>query len=423
MTFRQAVAAARAGGSDQNGSAGLAVRPVQPWARAGRYERRTDAGPDLVSLHAPDGKFLEASPAAFSLLGQAPGGLLGRRWQELAEPSDRQRVANWWSTLRDEAPAQLTFRASSHGEVVWLECTAAVSVANGRVSYVHAVTRDVTHHWEHADELSRRCEELERQNSQLEQANRDLLVLAADAAHDLRAPVQVITGFAELLAGREGGRLDEVSQEFLARILTAAGNMHHLVDVVLEHSHAASAPLELSCFDTNRLVSDVVASLHGQINDRQVRVEVQNLPALWGDRLQLGRVFQNLLSNAVAAVAAGRRPEVVVSAQRLSWQWQLSVTDNGVGVEPDDRTRIFEAFQRGGNSGRAGTGLGLAICKTIVDRHGGRIWVEPVENGGSRFIFTVPAAPARAHFAPMTPAPARNLARPPGLLRMGQRPV
>ncbi|MGH7754282.1 MAG: sensor histidine kinase, partial [Gemmatimonadales bacterium] len=226
-----------------------------------------------------------------------------------------------------------------------------------------------------------------------EQANRDLLVLAADAAHDLRAPVQVITGFAELLAGREGARLDEVSQEFLAHILTAAGNMRDLVEVVLEHSHAASAPLELSCFDCNRLVSDVVASLHRQIRDREARVEVQRLPSLWGDRLQLGRVFQNLLSNAVAAVPADRRPEVVVSAERLSWQWQLAVSDNGVGVEADDRTRIFEAFQRGGNSGREGTGLGLAICKTIVDRHGGSIWVEPAEDGGSRFVFTVPAAP------------------------------
>ncbi|MGH8973194.1 MAG: sensor histidine kinase [Acidimicrobiia bacterium] len=381
-------------------SADLDVRVIQPWDGVGRYKRRSDAGCDLVSVHTHDGRFLDASPAAYSVLGLAPEQLLDRRWQDLADGDDRMRVAHWWWSIRDGAPAQLTFRSRRHGEAVWLECTASVSITSTGLTHVHAVTRDVTRHRAHADELSRRCQELEDQNGRLEQANRDLLVLAADAAHDLRAPVQVITGFAELLAGREGARLDEVSQEFLAHILAAAGNMRNLVEAVLQHSRATSAPITLSSFDCGELVTDVLNCLRAEIGDRHARVQLEPLPRIRGDRLQLGRVFQNLVSNAVAAVPNDQAAEVVVSARRLPRHWELAVTDNGVGVAPDDRTRIFEAFQRGRNKERGGSGLGLAICKAVVERHGGRIWVEGVAGGGSRFVFTLAAEPQGGLLAP-----------------------
>ncbi len=362
--------------------------------RTGRYERATDAGPDLVSLHTPDGRFLEASPAAFSILGKAPEDLRDWRWQDFADPSEQERVGAWWRSLRDPAPAQLTFRAlGGDGQAVWLECVATVVIAGGKVTHVHATTRDVTRHRWHSDELSRRCRELEGEAARLEQANRDLLVLAANAAHDLRAPVQVITGFAQLLATREGARLDEISQEFLAHILAAAGGMRDLVDAVLEHSRASSAPLDLVSIECNALVSDVLSRLDGEIEDRRAEVEVHELPSVWGDRVQLGRVFQNLISNAISAVAPVRRPKVIVSAHRLPWQWQLAVTDNGAGVPLEDRARIFEPFQRGEAASGRGSGLGLAICKAVVERHGGRIWVEGAEGGGSRFVFTLTAAP------------------------------
>jgi PAS domain S-box-containing protein len=386
-----------------NRRTGLATVLPSP-DRAGRYERLTDAGPDLVSLHAPDGRFLEASPAAFSLLGKAPEDLRDWRWQDFADPSERERVAAWWRSLGDPGPAQLTFRAvGGDGQVVWLECVATVALTESKVTHVQATTRDVTRHRWHADELSRRCSELESQASRLEQANRDLLVLAADAAHDLRAPVQVITGFAQLLAAREGARLDEVSQEFLAHILAAAGGMRDLVDAVLEHSRASFGPLDLVSIECHTLVSDVLARLDAEIGERKAEVDIHALPAVWGDRVQLGRVFQNLISNAISAVPPARRPKVTVSAHRLPWQWQLSVADNGVGVRLEDRTRIFEPFQRGEAGSGRGSGLGLAICKAIVERHGGRIWVEEAEDGGSRFVFTLTAAPDRA----------------PGLARMG----
>lgn len=372
-----------------NRHAGLALVGVRP--RSGRYERRTDAGPDLVGLHSPDGRFLEASPAAAPLLGRRPDDLLGLRWEDLVDRSDRQRVSAWWRSLTTSSSDSLTFRATRARQVVWLDCVASVTISNGAVSHIHTVTRDVTHHRSHAEELSRRCRDLERQMSHLEQANRDLLVLAADAAHDLRAPVQVITGFGELLAAREGARLDVVSQEFLAHILAAAGNMADLVEAVLEHSRATSAALDPVPVDCNSLVADVVMRLRPELDDRSATVEVDELPVVHADRVQLGRVFQNLLANALKAVPSDRQPHISVGARRVPWQWQLTVTDNGVGVAAEDRIRIFEPFQRGQHGGTGGTGLGLAICKAVAERHGGRIWVEAGPDGGSRFVLSLPA--------------------------------
>ena len=367
-----------------------AVRP-----RAGRFERLTDSGPDMSSLHTPDGSFLQASPAALTLLKMAPEMLLGQGWPDLATPAEQPRVAAWWRSLGTGGPAQLTFEAlTGDGTVVWLECTASAAMAEGRIGHVQAITRDVTRQRRQADELTRQCTELELRLSQLEQANRDLLLLAADAAHDLRAPVQVITGFAELLATREGPRLDVVSQEFLAHILAAAGNMRNLVDAVLAHSQATSAPLEPVAVDCGDLVDDVVADLAGDIDDRGARIVIDDLPWVWADRVQLRRIFQNLLANALAAVPAGRQPEIIVSARPLLTAWQLTVTDNGTGVAPGDRRRIFEPFQRAGAGDGRGTGLGLAICRAIVERHGGRIWVEAAAGGGSRFSFVLPAPQA-----------------------------
>lgn len=360
-------------------------------SRASRYDRLIEAGSDLFSRHAPDGRFLEASPAALPLLGRPPGGLVGTRWQDLAHPADRERLAAWWRAVSERPAAPLTFRAlRPDGTVVWLECAASAALGEDRVLEIQAVTRGVTHHLSRTEDLSRRCAELESRAAQLEQANRELAAFAADAAHDLRAPIQVISGFAELLARREGARLDEASQGFLAHILTAASGMREVVEAVLEHRQSTSAALAVAPVDCHDLVIAILKQLQSELDEADAHVEVHELPTVPADRVQLGRVFQNLLSNALKATPPGGRPRIVVSARRLPGAWELSVTDNGIGVSPEDRRRIFELFQRGPTGDRGGTGLGLAICRAVVERHGGRIGVEKGPDGGSRFAFSLP---------------------------------
>jgi signal transduction histidine kinase len=237
-----------------------------------------------------------------------------------------------------------------------------------------------------------RADQLERRVAELERDNRELAAFAADVAHDLRAPLQAVAGFTELLARREGAKLDETSQSFLAHVLTATGAMRELLEAVLDHRRSTFGALAPSWVYGNALVTAVLRRLQGGLDEAGAVVDVGELPTVFGDRVQLGRVFQNLLSNALAHAHPDRRPEISVDARRLPAGWEFAVTDNGVGVRPEDRNRIFELFQRGNVDGqrRPGHGMGLTICRTIVERHGGRIAVERAPSGGARFSFTIP---------------------------------
>lgn len=248
---------------------------------------------------------------------------------------------------------------------------------------------------ERADRADRadlaQVEALQRRITELEQLNRDLGAFAADVAHDMRAPLQAIFGFSELLIRREGARLDETSQEYLAHVLGGATTLRDLVDAVLEHRRSSSVELHIERVPCQELIDAVLARLQSEIVASDADIVVDDLPEVPADRLQLSRVFQNLIANAIRAAAPGRPLRIRVSARRLGPVVEFSVTDNGVGVTADDVRRIFEPFQRGaGSDPRSGVGMGLTICRAIVERLGGRIAVSRVHGGGSRFSFTLP---------------------------------
>ena len=231
---------------------------------------------------------------------------------------------------------------------------------------------------------------LEQRIERLTRDNGALTRFAADAAHDLRAPLQAISGFAELLARREGARLDETSQQFLAMIMTATADMAKLLDAALHHGQATwaeGAPVPVDC---TAVVRRALLHLDAEIRNTGATVEVHELPTVLAEPIQLGRVFQNLISNACKSAHADRTARVVVFADRVGEAWRLSVADDGTGVPPEDHERIFDLLKQGRHEGDRGAGIGLAICRTIVERHGGRIWVDDVPGGGSRFSFLIP---------------------------------
>jgi len=237
-----------------------------------------------------------------------------------------------------------------------------------------------------------RLDQLARRVAELEHDNRELAAFAAEVAHDLRGPLQAVSGFAELLALREGLRLDDTSQGYVGHILSATGAMRELVESVLEHRQSSYGALAPAWLNGNDLVAAVLRRLQPDLDAAGASVQIGELPAVFADRVQLGRVFQNLVGNALHAAHPGRPLVIEVTARRLAAAWEFAVTDNGVGVLAEDRNRIFELFQRGTGEGQRsnGHGLGLAICRTIVERHGGRIGVEQAPGGGARFTFTIP---------------------------------
>jgi signal transduction histidine kinase len=245
-----------------------------------------------------------------------------------------------------------------------------------------------------AEVLSRhlsRFEDLERRLAESEAANRQLAAFTAEVVHDLRSPLQAVVGFTELVLRHQGAGLDETSQSFLAHVLSAADSMRELFETVLEHRRSSCAIPEVTGFDSNDVVQAVIMRLGQGVDDARARIVVDELPVVRADRVQFGRVFQNLVGNALRAARPGESPVITIAARRRRGAWEFSVTDNGVGVPAVDRERIFELFERGalGNDS-TGKGMGLAICRAIVERHGGRIAVEKAPGGGSRFSFTLP---------------------------------
>ncbi|MDR6221069.1 ATP-binding protein [Deinococcus soli (ex Cha et al. 2016)] len=225
--------------------------------------------------------------------------------------------------------------------------------------------------------------------------NADLGRFAAIASHDLKAPIRAVTSFAELLRTLYALHLKGRGLTYLAQIRINGYHMERLVDDLLLYSRAAVASRAFAAVDTATMVQNVLTRLKPDLGDG-VTVTLINLPAIQGDAVQLDRLFQNLLSNALKY----RKPDplqIVIRAQAgPGHTWQFDVQDTGQGIEPEYHQRIFQLFARLHPREVDGTGLGLAICQRIVQHHGGDLWVESTPGQGSTFSFTLPRLPQGA---------------------------
>ena len=220
---------------------------------------------------------------------------------------------------------------------------------------------------------------------------RDPHELVAIASHDLSEPLRTVEGFARLLQTRAADRLDERDRGLLAEVVAGTERMRGLLDAVLDWSRLQGGAPRRELVDARELVEEVLRGLDARVRETGAAVAVGELPAVWGDRPQLGQVFQNLVANALAH--AGPTPRVDVWAQAEGSGWRFDVADRGPGVPEAEREAIFGLFRRGASG--PGAGIGLAVCAQIVANHGGRIWVEPRAGGGSVFSFTLPQRAAR----------------------------
>lgn len=227
-------------------------------------------------------------------------------------------------------------------------------------------------------------------NNKLRSSNAELQRFAYVAAHDLQEPLRTVASYVDLLVRRYSGRLDENADKFISGALDGVHRMQHLVDDLLSLSRVESQARPFEPVDFGQTAALVLKNLSAAITEVGAEVDISDLPVVWGDASQLAQVLQNLLSNALKF--RGKEPPVVsISAGREGYLWRFAVKDNGIGIDPQFKDRIFEAFQRlHGQQEYPGTGIGLAICKKIIERHGGKIWLEAGPSQGSTFYFTLP---------------------------------
>ncbi|HSQ78685.1 MAG TPA: ATP-binding protein [Nitrospirota bacterium] len=261
-------------------------------------------------------------------------------------------------------------------------------------------------------ERKRAEQERERLVAELQRSNKELEQFASAASHDLQEPLRVISGFAQLIEERYKGKLDKDGDSFMDYIVDGSVRMQHLINDLLEYSRVTTRGRPFKPVDCNEVLQKALANLRTAVDEAGAVITADPLPVFPADEMQLVRLFQNLLGNAVkyrkkeepprvhvsAGILADRREQAgCVAGENVSLPdkgWLFSVRDNGIGIEPRSFERIFEIFQRlHSRRDYPGTGIGLAICKKIVERHGGRIWVESELGKGSSFFFILPERP------------------------------
>jgi signal transduction histidine kinase len=234
-------------------------------------------------------------------------------------------------------------------------------------------------------ELEKRAKDLARSNSELEQ-------FAYVASHDLQEPLRMVASFTQLLGKRYNDKLDDDAREFINFAVDGAKRMQTLISDLLSFSRVGTQGKRQEPIECDEVLDRVLYNLQPAIKESGAVITRGQLPRVIGNPQQLGQLFQNLIGNAIKFHGA-ETPQVSVTAERQGLEWRIAIHDNGIGISAEHMDRIFVIFQRlHTRTEYPGTGIGLAICKRIVERNGGRIWVESPPAEGSTFNFTIAAA-------------------------------
>lgn len=267
----------------------------------------------------------------------------------------------------------------NRGKVVeWLE--------DGRPFRMAGTHMDITQRKQHEVDLLEANEELTKSNVELEQ-------FAYVASHDLQEPLRMVSSFTQLLERNYGGELDDKAHEYMHFAVDGAPRMQQLIKDLLAYSRLGRASIERTELDMEQVTARVLQSLQLSISDAGAKIISGALPVVHGDPGQLQQLLQNLIANAIK-YRSEKPVEIAIGVEPRNHEQMFFVRDNGIGIDPRDVDRIFEIFQRlHGRTDYVGTGIGLSICKRIVERHGGRIWVESKIGEGSTFFFTLNCDP------------------------------
>ena len=251
---------------------------------------------------------------------------------------------------------------------------------------------DVTEVKKKEAELEETTQQLRAQSRELQRSNTELEQFAYVASHDLQEPLRMVASYCQLLKRRYAGKLDGDADEFIGYAVEGASRMQRLINDLLSYSRVGHGGEVFTALPATDLVKTALGNLEAAIADSGARVDLGELPEIHGDRTQLVQLFQNLIGNAIK-FRRDEAPVITISAAIDGAFAEFTVADNGIGIERDYVEKVFLIFQRLHDREKySGTGIGLAIVKKVVERHGGKVWIESAPGEGSQFHFTLPIA-------------------------------
>ena len=350
-----------------------------------RFRQLADSMPQMVWTAEPDGviDYLNQRWKEYTDVPEQDFYGAGD-WAAFLHPEDLPRVAAYWiGHVSTGEPADIEFRLRRRDGMYRWVLTRAVPLcdAQGCIVKWFGTATDI-------DDQKRTEEELRR-------ANRDLEQFAFSASHDLQEPIRNVAIYSQLFNKRYAGKLDKQADKFLGYITEGAQRMGDLVSDLLAYTQAAATDNEvLKPVSTEDALRKVLSNLQGVIQESNAQVTYDPLPAVGVKEVHLQQLLQNLIGNAIKYRKDTEPPRIHAAAGMENGMWRFSIADNGIGIEPQFHDRVFGLFKRLHASGGKypGTGIGLAICQKIVERYGGRIWLESEPDEGTTFYFTLPEA-------------------------------
>ncbi|HEX4769288.1 MAG TPA: PAS domain S-box protein [Bryobacteraceae bacterium] len=346
-----------------------------------RFRQLAETMPQIVWTAQPDGIVDYYNERWFQFTGFGRTELPDAGWERILHPDDLPRTReSWQAAVHSGQPYNNEYRLLDQPENRWRWFIArAVPVRNlsGNIVKWFGTCTDI-------DEQKHVQEELRRANEDLEQ-------FAFSASHDLQEPLRSIKIYSELLIKRHSGKLDGDALKFMRFLRAGATRMETLVRDLLTYTQVTKFGKPADIVNANEPFKTALANLSGAVVESGAQITSGPLPSLPVHGMHLQQLFQNLIGNAIKYRSPERPPIVHVEASRQNGYWTFSVTDNGIGIDPEYKENIFGLFRRLHSSDEySGTGIGLAICQRIVDRYHGRIWVESEPGRGSTFLFTLP---------------------------------
>ena len=351
-----------------------------------RYRGLFESMMDGVVQTDGDGRYLEANDAFLRIVGYSLAELRNmtyleitpEKWQNVDEQIMSDEIEK--RGFSDEFEKEYVRKDGKTVPVairVWADEGEA-----GKIEY-WAVIRDITQRKRNERIIEKTVRDLARSNEELKQ-------FAYAASHDLQEPLRGMTGFSELLLERYGGKLEEDAREFLSFIVDAAARMQQLINDLLSYSRLNTRAKPFEPADIGEVIETAKLNLTALIDENGAQIETGPMPTVSCDKQQMTQLFQNLIGNAIKYRRPGEQPRVSITAEEIPGYRVFRVQDNGIGIKGEFLEVIFKVFQRLHTKDEyEGTGIGLAICRKIVDRHGGKIWVESEYGKGARFSFTI----------------------------------